>query len=83
MSLWLAVGVALGVGVLACAAACLRDTAMAGVAAIQVAGSAAAIAFLVLAAGFDREAFADLGLVLAVLSFAGTLAFLRYLERAR
>lgn len=82
MSLWLVAGAALAAGVAVCALGALRGGRMAAVVALEVAGSVAAVAFVVLAAGFGRQGFADLGLVLAVLSFAGALAFLRFLERA-
>jgi hypothetical protein len=43
----------------------------------------ASLAILVLAEGEGRQPFADLALVLAVLSFAGTLLFARFLEDER
>lgn len=81
MSAWLAAGVVLCAGVLACAAACARGAVAAAVAALQVAGAVASVALVVLSVAFSRQPFADLGLVTAVMSFAGSLAFLRYLER--
>ncbi len=54
-----------------------------GVVAVQLAGAIASLALLTLAAGTGREPFATLALVLAVLSFAGTLICLRFLERSR
>ena len=83
MSLWLACAIALTAGITLAALACLRGDRMAAVVALEVAGGVAALVLLILAAGFGRQAFADLGLVLAVLSFGGALSFLRFLERAR
>ena len=40
-------------------------------------------ALLMLAEGEARQPFSDLALVLAVLSFAGSLLFARFLERSR
>ena len=41
------------------------------------------LALLTLAEAEARESFANLGLILAVLSLAGTLVLLRFLERQR
>jgi len=54
-----------------------------GVIALQVAGTLAAVALLLLAEGTNRQAFADLALALGVLGQVGTLVFLRFLEGAR
>jgi multicomponent Na+:H+ antiporter subunit F len=81
VSVWLTCAGALGVGLVVCALACLRPGRMRAVMALEVAGVVAAMALLILSVQFRRQPFADLALVLAVLSFAGALAFLRYLER--
>lgn len=61
----------------------VRARLLEGVVAMEVGGTLSAIALLLLAEGTNRQPFADLALALAVLSFAGSLAFLRFLERAR
>lgn len=81
MSVWLIAGIALGAGVLCCALGCLHGGAVGAVVALEVAGVTAALALVVLSEQFGRQGFADLGLVLAVSSFVGALAFLRYVER--
>ena len=81
MSLWLVAGLVLGLGLVPCALACLRTSAVGAVVALEVAGIVASLAFLVLSVAFGRQPFADLGLVLAVMSFAGALMFLRIVER--
>jgi multisubunit Na+/H+ antiporter MnhF subunit len=58
-------------------------SALEGVIALEVAGTLATTCLLVLAEGTNREAFADLAVVAAVLSFCGAIAFLRLLERTR
>ena len=79
--LWAAtVPVALLVPLLAVA---VRRPALEGVIALEVAGMTSAVALLLLSEGTNRQAFADLAVVLAILSFAGALAFLRFLERIR
>jgi multisubunit Na+/H+ antiporter MnhF subunit len=41
------------------------------------------LALLLLAEGTHSQSFADLALVLAVVSFVGAVAFLHFLERVR
>jgi multicomponent Na+:H+ antiporter subunit F len=66
-----------------CGWVCLRRSFAEGVVAVQLAGTIASLALLTLAEAESREPFANLALVLAVLSFAGALVFLRFLERQR
>ena len=61
----------------------IRASRLDGVIAMQAAGANATLALLLIAVGTDRQGFADLALVLAVMSFAGTVAFLHYIERVR
>jgi multisubunit Na+/H+ antiporter MnhF subunit len=51
--------------------------------ALEAAGVDAALILLLLAEGTRRQPFADLAIVLAVMSFAGAIAFVRFLERLR
>jgi multisubunit Na+/H+ antiporter MnhF subunit len=81
VSLWLACGAVLGGGLVPCALACLRRDPMTSIVALEVAGVVAALALIVLSVAFGRQGFADLGLVLVVMSFVGALAFLRFVER--
>jgi multisubunit Na+/H+ antiporter MnhF subunit len=48
---------------------------------MQLGGVVASLALVMLGEGFGRSIYVDLGVVLGVLSFAGTLAFIRLLER--
>lgn len=52
-----------------------------GIVALEAAGIDAALALLLLAEGFHRQSFASLALVLAVTSFVGSIAFVRFLDR--
>lgn len=52
-----------------------------GLVALNVGGDIATLVLLLLAAGTGREPFFDLAIVSAVLSFAGGLAYARFLER--
>jgi multicomponent Na+:H+ antiporter subunit F len=71
--------------VLAALAPCLwvaaRHEAMEGLVGLNLAGVLASIALMLMAEGFERQPFADLALVLALLSLAGSLAYARFLER--
>jgi sugar/nucleoside kinase (ribokinase family) len=52
-------------------------------AAIEAAGVDAVLALLLIAEGTDRQPFGDLALVLAVVSFVGGIAYLRFVEAFR
>ncbi|OLE38738.1 MAG: hypothetical protein AUG48_01045 [Actinobacteria bacterium 13_1_20CM_3_68_9] len=83
MSEWQIAAVVLIAALTPCGWVCLRGSFADGVVAVQLAGTIAALALLVLAEAERRQPFADLALVLGVLSFAGTLVFVRFLERQR
>ena len=68
-------------GLVPCLVVSLRASAMEGLVALELGGVISTLVFLLLAEGFQRQPFVDLALVLAVLSFVGTLAFVRYMER--
>lgn len=83
MSEWQIAAAVLSAALVPCGWVCLRGSFADGVVAVQLAGTVAALALLVLAEAEARQPFADLALVLVVLSFAGTLVFTRFLERQR
>jgi multisubunit Na+/H+ antiporter MnhF subunit len=83
MSAWLAAAIALGAALVPLAAVAVRGSAVEGVVALELAGLIGSLGLMVLAEAFRRQSLADLGLVLAVMSFAGALVFLRYFERRR
>ena len=68
-------------GLVPCLAVSLRASEMEGLVALELARVISVLMLLLLAEGFQRQPFVDLALVLAVLSFVGTLAFVRYMER--
>lgn len=80
---WLAASLVLLLAMLPLAAATLRRPAVEGLPALQVAGVSASLAFVTLSMGMGRQLFIDLGLVTALLSFAGTVAFAAVLGRRR
>ena len=62
---------------------CVRMPAPEGIVAIEAAGTDAVLAMLLIAQGTDRQPFGDLALVLAVVSFVGAIAYLRFVEAFR
>jgi multicomponent Na+:H+ antiporter subunit F len=60
---------------------CVRAPVMDGLVALNLAGTVVTLVLLLLAQGTHRQPFFDLAIVSAVLSFAGGLAFARFLER--
>lgn len=64
---------------------CLARTAVGSVLSrlvgMQLAGTVVALILLLVADGTGRSVYVDLALVLALLSFAGSLVFLRFVQR--
>jgi multicomponent Na+:H+ antiporter subunit F len=82
MNEWILVAVVLMLGgVLPCLVVSVRASVIEGLVALEMAGVIAVLVLLLLAEGFQRQPFVDLALVLAVLSFVGALAFVRFMER--
>ena len=82
MTPWLVTAGALMIGLLCMVVGCARvESVESRLAALNGASTLAVLTLLVIAAAFDRSAFADLALALAGLSFVGNLAFARFLER--
>ena len=81
MNEWILAAVVLLIGgIIPCLVVCVRAPAMEGLVALQLAGEIVALVLLLLAEGFQRQPFADLALILAVLSFVGSLVFMRFME---
>jgi multisubunit Na+/H+ antiporter MnhF subunit len=80
---WLWGATALVAAVVPLAVLCMRLPAPEGVVAIEAAGVDAVLALLLIAQGTDRQPFGDLALVLAVVSFVGAIAYLRFVEAFR
>jgi len=78
---WLIAALALLPGLLACGLVCVLSDVLDGLVALELAGVLSTVELLLLAEGTQRQPFVDLALVLAVMSFVGSLAFARLLER--
>jgi multisubunit Na+/H+ antiporter MnhF subunit len=83
MNVWLWAAAVLVVPLAGLALVAIRRPPLEGVVALEVAGVDAVLILLLLAEGTRRQAFADLAIVLAALSFVGGIAFVRFLERLR
>jgi multicomponent Na+:H+ antiporter subunit F len=70
---------------LVCLPLCLARTAVGSVLSrlvgLQLAGTVVTLVLVLVADGIGRSAYLDLGLVLSLLSFAGSLVFLRFVQR--
>jgi multisubunit Na+/H+ antiporter MnhF subunit len=80
---WLWAATALAVALVPLLLVCVRLPAPEGLVAVQAAGVDATLALLLIAQGTDRQPFGDLALVLAVVSFVGAIAYLRFVETLR
>ena len=77
---WAATGLIAGIG--PCLVFCARAHPLDGLAALQLVGTLATLAFLCLAEGYHRGAYFGVALVCAVLSWVGGLVIARFLARA-
>jgi multisubunit Na+/H+ antiporter MnhF subunit len=80
---WLWAATVLVAALVPLALLCVRLPAPEGVVALEAAGIDAVLALLLVAEGTSREPFGDLALVLAVVSFVGAIAYLRFVEAFR
>lgn len=80
MNGWLWAAAVLVVALVPLVVVCVRLPAPDGIVAIEAAGVDAVLALLLIAQGTGRQPFGDLALVLAVVSFVGSIAYLRFVE---
>jgi multicomponent Na+:H+ antiporter subunit F len=83
MNEWEIAAALLAAALIPAGAICARGSFAEGAVGVQLAANVSALALLILAEAEGRQPFATLALVLAVLSFAGALVFIRFLERQR
>lgn len=81
MSVWLWAAAACLLVLVPCVVRATRGSTFDRVLGMQLASVVVTLALVMLAEGFGRSIYADLALVFGVLSFAGSLAFVRFLER--
>jgi multisubunit Na+/H+ antiporter MnhF subunit len=80
---WLWAATVLVVALVPLLVVCVRLPAPEGLVAVEAAGVDATLALLLIAEGTARQPFGDLALVLAVVSFVGAVAYLRFVEAMR
>jgi multisubunit Na+/H+ antiporter MnhF subunit len=78
---WDIAAAVLGAALIPCLAVCLLSPAPHGLLAMEISGVLATTILMLLSAGFARQPFIDLGLVLAVMALVGSLMFARMMER--
>jgi multicomponent Na+:H+ antiporter subunit F len=81
MNVWLLVAAVLLVGLIPCGAVCLRRSPVEALVGLEATTVVLVLVLLVLSVGFDRSIYADVAVVMAVLSFAGGMVFARFMER--
>jgi multisubunit Na+/H+ antiporter MnhF subunit len=81
VNVWLLAATVLLGGLVPCGAVALRAGELDALAALQLAGALVTVVLLLLAEGFHRSVYFVLPLALPVVSFVGTLIFVRYFER--
>ena len=81
MNVWLVTAAVLLVSLMPVGWVCLRAEPMDRVVALQLASNIDALILVVLSVALGRDALFDVALLLALLSFAGGLTFVRFMER--
>lgn len=81
MNPWILASIAALVCMIPCFLLCIRGDAMNRLVGLEAGSVMAVIVLLMLAEGFDRKAFVDISLTLALLSFGAGLVFARFFER--
>jgi multicomponent Na+:H+ antiporter subunit F len=83
MSEWHVAAAVLLVALAPCGWICARRDLADALAGLQLASTLGSLALLLIANAEQRQPFADLAVVLAALSFVGSLALSRFVERSR
>jgi multicomponent Na+:H+ antiporter subunit F len=81
VNVWLVTAAVLLVSLIPVGWVCLRAEPMDRVVALQLASNIDALILVVLSEALGRDALFDVALLLALLSFAGGLTFVRFMER--
>lgn len=78
---WTVAAIALLLGLVPCGVVCLRGQPTERLVGLEMAGNLDTLVLLLLAVAYRRSIYLDLALALALLTFAGGLVFVRFLER--
>lgn len=79
MNVWLAAATVLLIGLIPCGWVLLRGQLLDALVALELTSTLATVALLLLAEGFHRSSYFTVPLLLAALSFVGSLVFVRFL----
>jgi multisubunit Na+/H+ antiporter MnhF subunit len=79
VNVWLIAATVLLTGLLPCAWVLLRARLTDALVALELASTVVTVVLVLLAEGFQRSSYFELPLVLAAVSFVGTLVFIRFL----
>jgi multisubunit Na+/H+ antiporter MnhF subunit len=80
---WLWSAAVLTVALASLVGVAVRGTVLDGVVALEAAGALTVTVLLLIAEGTRRQSFVDLAVIMGVTSWAGAIAFLRFLRRGR
>lgn len=83
MNVWLWAATILTAALVPLVVVAARGPRTGGLVAMNAAGMDTVFVLLLLAEGTHSQSFADLALILAVMTFIGSVAFIRFLERLR
>jgi multicomponent Na+:H+ antiporter subunit F len=81
--MWLIAASVLLLGIFPCGVVCAREEPAEAITAMLTISVIVVLDLLLMAVGYSRVIFMDVALVIAVLSLAGGLVFVRFLERWR
>ena len=81
MNLWIGAAIILTAALFVCGLMCLKSNVMNRITALQLSNIISAIIILLLAEGFHNDIFFDSALCLVIVSFTGTLIYIRFLEK--
>jgi len=79
VNVWLSAATALLVGLLPCGWVLLRGQPRDALVALELASTVVTVVLVLLAEGFHRSSYFNVPLLLASMSFVGTLVFIRFL----
>lgn len=81
MNIWLVAAFAVGCCLFPCADLCLRGTVERRLVGLELSSIIVTIVLVLLTLGFNRLAFIDLPLTLAIMALGACLVFVRFFER--
>ena len=81
MNFWLGAAIILLAGLFVCGVMCMKSNLMNRLTALQLSNVISSVIILLLAEGFHNDIFFDSALCLVIISFAGTLIYIRFIEK--